>query len=272
MGELEGELVPGQAGDGDVRLGGEEEAGGPVPGHVQRAGRDDTAQQGHLQSGGVDRPGTENTDHGRIQNHQGSVTLTTTTTVSTASTVPCGAGVEPSVFQCEGPQQEAPIPASLHLHRPASSAPGEDRPGVTIADTLELSQAAGGRRHPVGTPGDPGGGGEQDLVGLDHWATSIVHQALVDPDISRSNLQHLQLNWPRHQPNCEGNVGENISFQSKMQNSHVESYLSSPQALSCKIWNISYTNFTTKHQLDLNNAFSSGFVVGWEVYIFNGEK
>lgn len=237
VGQLEGELVSGQAGDGDARLGGEEEAGGPVPGQVDLAGSDDTAEQSDLQSGGVDCPGVLDTNHGRLHHHQGCVALT--------PTVPCPAGVDPGLAQCEGAQQEAPIPASLHLHWTAGLAPGQDRPGVAGAGTLELGQGPGGGRQAGGTPGDLAGGGEQDLVGLDHWPASIVHQALVDPGISRPHLQHLQHHRARHQPDCEENCIENISFQTKMQNGHVESYLWSPQALPCKIWNISYTNYQT---------------------------
>ena len=48
MRELQGELVPGEPGDGDVWLGGEEEVWGPVPADIESPYCPDTAQQGHL--------------------------------------------------------------------------------------------------------------------------------------------------------------------------------------------------------------------------------
>ena len=66
VGELQGELVPGEPGDGDVWLGGEEEVGGSVPADVEPPYSPDTAQQGHLQSGGVHCPGLLDAHHGGV--------------------------------------------------------------------------------------------------------------------------------------------------------------------------------------------------------------
>ena len=142
MGELEGEFGSGQAGDGDVRPGGEAEVGGTVPGQVDPASRDDTADQADLQSGGVDGPGGLDGDEGRVQHQQGGVAVRPPRTVGRP------AGVEPAVCQGEGAQQEAPVPPPLHLHCPARPAPGQEGPGVAGADTEELRHGAGGGRHP----------------------------------------------------------------------------------------------------------------------------
>ena len=197
VGELEGELVSGQPGDGEVRPGGEAEAGGPVPGQVDPAYCEDTAEQGHLQSGGVHRPGGLDGDLGRVQDQQGAVAG------STARPVARPAGVEPAVPRADGGQQEAPVPAPLHLHGLTRPAPGDDRPGVAGARTAELGQSPRGRCDPGRAVRDPGGGGEEDLVGLNYGPAAIVHQALVDPGISRPHLQHLQQHRARHQPDCE---------------------------------------------------------------------
>ena len=112
VGQLEAELVPGQAGDGDVRLGGEEEAGGPVPGQVQRAGRDDTAEQGDLQSGGVDGPGVLDTDQGRLHHHQACVALSPTTASTVLSPAEC------KIVQEIFPQKSIPsllLAGQIHL-------------------------------------------------------------------------------------------------------------------------------------------------------------
>ena len=113
------------------------------------------------------------------------------------------------MVRCEVAQEKTPVPAPLHLHRLAGPGPGEDRRGVAGADTVELCQGPGCGRHPGGTPGDSPGGGEEDTVGLDHWPASVVHQALVQPRVSRPHLQHLQDHGARHQADCEESFMEN---------------------------------------------------------------
>ena len=185
MRELEGELLSGEAGDGDVWLGGEQEVGRPVPGHVD--GSPGTAQESHLQSGGVDGPGVLDTHYGRLLHHHSRLTL------RPARRVGCPAGVHPLLLPPHRVQEPGAVPGPLQVQVDPLPGPGDRRLGVAGHQALQDGRAARGRPHHLPAPGDHGRGGDDELVGLDERLASRVHHTLVYPGVPGLHLQDLQL-------------------------------------------------------------------------------